>query len=75
MDKETVVVASQGANRVCTNMILSLQTMWEVECEGVVNPAAVDRLKFAIDVVAVLRDQLNDEFELISLGRLDESDD
>lgn len=72
MDKETVVVASQGANRVCTNMILSLQTMWEVECEGVVNPAAVDRLKFAIDVVAVLRDHLNDEFELISLGRGDD---
>lgn len=67
MDEKTFLAVSQTGHRVCTNMILTLHTMLEIESQGIPNQVTLDKLEFAVDVVAVLRDHLDYEFELTSL--------
>lgn len=63
MDKDTLVEAMQTADRVCTNFMISLETMWQIESAGMVDKKILDKLSFAMNAVLVLREHLEEEFE------------
>lgn len=63
MDRETRIAMAEAADRVCTNFMLTLETMWEIEGAGMVDQKVLDKLSFAMNVVLTLRSHLDDEFE------------
>ena len=65
MDRETFFALSDATNRVCTNMMIALETMWEIESQGIIDQKVLDRLSFAMNVIVVLQSQLDDEFERV----------
>lgn len=71
MDKDTLVEAMQAADRVCTNMMISLETMYDIESAGFVDKKVLERLSFAMNVVLVLRNQLDEELEFVKFAEDD----
>lgn len=71
MDKDTLVEAMQVADRVCTNMMISLETMYDIESAGFGDKKVLERLSFAMNVVLVLRNQLDEELEFVKFAEDD----
>ena len=67
MDRDTLVEAMEAADRVCTNFMISLETMWQIESAGMVDKKVLEKLSFAMNAVLVLREHLEEEFEQLKV--------
>lgn len=68
MARDTLVEAMDAADRVCTNMLITLETLYDIESVGLLDKKVQEKLSFAMNVVLVLRNQLNEELEFVKVA-------
>jgi len=68
MDKDILFEAMQAADRICTNMLITLETLYDIESIGLLDKKVQEKLSFAMNVVLVLRNQLDEELEFVKVA-------